>query len=357
MRFIGGSCLLVAALGVVVQFHPDGPHGLTARWVQIGVLTTAVLVGLRWLLGRWPSHAYALAYVVWADSALAAFALTMATPEARVSTTLYMAMLGIFAGFFLGARILFLHCAFGAVVIGVIVGWAMLSEPSDGFRLLVYYVPALVWLVLAPAGTVAVIGRGRRAIKRTARSADHDALTGLRNRRGLYAAVAASLARRTEPVTMVMAVCDVDRFKELNDRLGHTAGDAALIALAQQLRSVAQPGDITARIGGDELVLVSFSDEPDAMDYLLRRLAALTRVDIEGAAPTASVGMAANVTDDPHFSLDDVLSHADVAMYEAKRSGGGKCVIYRGATNTLAEAVDADHDHAPTLRLDHPNPS
>lgn len=336
MGFIGGSCLLVAVLGVVVQFHPDGPHGVTARWVQIGVLATAVLVGLRWLLGRWPSHAYALAYIVWADLALAAFALTMSTPEARVSTTLYLALLGIFAGFFLGTRIVFLHCAFGAVVIGAIVGWAMLSEPSDGFRLMVHYLPALVWVVLAPAGTIAVIGRGRRAIQRTARSADHDVLTGLRNRRGLYAAVAAKLARRTEPVTMVMAVCDVDRFKELNDRLGHTAGDAALIALAHQLTSVAQPGDITARIGGDEVVLVAFSEESNVMDDLSRRLIALTRIDIDGASPTASVGIAANVTDDPHFSVDDVLRRADVAMYEAKRSGGSRCVAYRDATTTLS---------------------
>ena len=293
--FIGASCLLVAVLGVIVQFHPYGPHGVPARCVQIAVLTTAILVGLRWLLGRWPSYALALAYMVWADCALAAFALTMATPEARLCTTLYMAMLGIFAGFTLGARILFLHCIFGAILIGVIVGWAMLSDPSDGFRLFVYYVPAFVWVVLAPAGTVAVIGRGRSAIERTARSADYDALTGLRNRRGLYAAVATNLARQSKPVTVMMAVCDVDRFKQLNDRLGHSVGDTALRVMADRLRSVARDNEITARIGGDELVLAVITETRNAVQDLQWRLTTLTHVEFEGAVTTASVGIASAV--------------------------------------------------------------
>ena len=344
------ACLLVAVLGVAVQFHPEGPQGIVARSVQVAVLTSAIVVGLRWLLGRWPSYGLALAYIVWADCALAAFALTMATPEARLCTTLYLAMLGIFAGFIMGARILFLHCAFSAALIAVIVGWAMLSEPSDGFRLFVYYVPAVVWVVLAPVGMVAVIARGRSAIERTARSADYDALTGLRNRRGMYAAVAANLARQSNSVTVTIAVCDVDRFKQLNDRLGHSAGDTALRTMADNLRSVAGDNDITARIGGDELVLAVISEVPNTDEGLSRRFSALTRVDVEGAVTTASVGIASGVTDDPHFSVDDVLRHADAAMYEAKRSGGGRCVIHRAPPVADGDATDSDHRAAPVIQ-------
>jgi diguanylate cyclase (GGDEF)-like protein len=347
MGFIGVSCLLLAALGVVVQFHPEGPHGVTARWVQVGVLLSAVLVGLRWLLGRWPSHAYAVAYIVWADCALAATAFTMSTPEARVCTTLYMAMLGIFACFILGARIVALHCVFGAAIIGTIIGWAMLSDPTEGFRLFVCYMPAVVWVVVAPVGGVILIGRGRLAIGITARSAHYDQLTGLRNRRGMYAAVEATLARRTGCVTVVMAVCDVDRFKRLNDQLGHAAGDAALIAMAQQLKCIARHDEVTARIGGDELVLVAFPDESNAVDDVLRRLAPLTRVEADGAAPTASVGIASNTTDDRHFCVDDLLRHADAAMYEAKRAGGRCCVVYRGLATEFTTATGADCHRAP----------
>ncbi|WP_319454106.1 MULTISPECIES: GGDEF domain-containing protein [unclassified Mycobacterium] len=347
MGFIGASCVLLAVLGVIVQFHPDGPHGVAARCVQVAVLMSAALVGLRWLLGRWPSHAYAVAYIAWADCALAATAFTMSTPEARVCTTLYMAMLGIFACFILGVRILILHCVFGAAVIGAIVGLAMLSDPAEGFRLFVFYMPALAWVVMAPVGAVILIERGRLAIGRTARSAHYDPLTGLRNRRGMYFAVERTLARRTDSATVVMAVCDVDRFKQLNDQLGHAAGDAALIAMAQQLKSIAKHDEITARIGGDELVLVAFPDESGAVDDLLQRFVLLTRVDVEGAAPTASVGIASNTTDDPHFSVDDVLRHADAAMYEAKRAGGGSCVVYRGPAMASTTAAVADSRNDP----------
>lgn len=347
MGFIGISCLLLAGLGVIVQFHPYGPHGVAAHCVQIGVLISAVLVGLRWLLGRWPSRAYAVAYIAWADCALAATAFTMSTPEARLCTTFYMAMLGIFAAFILGLRIVILHCVFGTAVIGAIVGWAMLTDPSEGFRLLICYMPAVVWVVMAPVGGVIMIDRGRLAISRTARSAHYDPLTGLRNRRGMYAAVQSTLGRRTDSATVVMAVCDVDSFKQLNDQLGHAAGDAALIAMAQQLKSIAQHDEVTARIGGDELVLVAFSEESDAVDDLLLRLVPLTRVDVEGAVPTASVGIASNTTDDPHFSVDDLLRDADAAMYEAKRAGGGSCVVYRGPALASTMAAGAGRRRDP----------
>src|SRR5690348_17315716 len=87
MWFIGVCCLFTAVLGVFGQFHPDGPQGVVARSIQAVVVLTAVVVGVAWLVGRWPTHPWAVAYVIWADCALAAVSLTMSTPVAQLCTT------------------------------------------------------------------------------------------------------------------------------------------------------------------------------------------------------------------------------------------------------------------------------
>ncbi|WP_319447786.1 MULTISPECIES: GGDEF domain-containing protein [unclassified Mycobacterium] len=331
-RMVAASCLALVVIGAIVQFHPDGPSGVAARTAQIVVMLSSVLVALRWWFGPWPDHARAVGFVIWADCALAVVAVTMSTPESRLCATLYLGLVGVFAGFLLGGRILAVHCAFGAATIGGIVGRATLFDGADLFQLFIYIIPAVTWVVVVPlGGGLGLITAGRLAISRTARWALYDPLTGLRNRRGMYAAVEATLAGRTPPATVVMAVCDIDSFKQLNDGQGHAAGDAALIAMAQQLKAVARQDEITARIGGDELVLVAFGADERPVDDVLSRLASMTRVDVDVVAATASVGIASNSTADPHFDIDDLLRHADAAMYEAKRAGGARAVSYRPA--------------------------
>jgi diguanylate cyclase len=132
-------------------------------------------------------------------------------------------------------------------------------------------------------------------------------------------------------VSVVIAVCDIDRFKAFNDGQGHAAGDAALTAMARELRSLAGEKEIAARIGGDEFVLVGFAGLDDEASLLLSRLEPLTRGEVGGVAVTASVGIAWHPADDPHFSIDDGIRNADEAMYAAKRAGGARCAIYDSA--------------------------
>ena len=326
---VAGCCFASFGLGIIVQFHSSGPGSVVARSVQAAVLMSAVVVGFRWLLGPWPRYGQAVAFLVWADAALAAIALTMSTPESRLSATLYIGFVGVYAGFLLGGRILAMHCGFGAALIVGIAGQAVLSGHGTVFEYFVYSLPALSWVVVAPLGAgLVLIARGRHAIRSTARFAHYDQLTGLRNRRGMHAAVRGVLSQRQSPTTVTMAVCDVDRLKNLNDTEGHAAGDAALIGMAQRLTSIARRGEITARIGGDELVLVAFLDAPGDADALLERLRPLTLGNLDGPEITASVGVAAMSSAAPHFSVDDVVRRADVAMYEAKRAGGARCVSY-----------------------------
>lgn len=333
----GVSCIGMAGLLVIVQFHPAGPTGVPVRVLHILVAASAVAVGWRWMRGPWPSYTQAIAFVVWADIALVCTVGTLSTAAAQLSAMTYMGIVGVFAGFLLGARVLLVHCVLGAAVIAGIVARAVLVGERSGFELFIYYMPALVWVVIVPLVGSVLIDMGRRAIVKTARSAHYDSLTGLRNRRGMYASVGQALARGPQ-ATVAMAVCDIDRFKRLNDAGGHAAGDAALVALAARLQEVARPDEFTARIGGDELVLVSLLDGDAALPELVDRVRALTRVQLGDVEFTVSIGIAAMSPSEPHFTVDAVVRHADSAMYEAKRAGGAMCAGYPTESTTAASA-------------------
>jgi diguanylate cyclase len=322
MLVVSGACWALALLGLLMQFHPAGPTSVLGRVVLAATSLSSAAVGVRWMVGRWPDYRGAVGFVVWADAALAAAAVTMSQPEVRLLTLIYLSQIGVFAAFVLGPRVVHVHCVFGSVLIAAVVGQAMLAGGSV-LVLWIYVVPAVAWVVMLPLGGLAIIDGGRRAIKRTARSANVDPLTTLLNRRGLEGAVRTTL-RGCEPTAiLVAAVCDVDRFKRLNDTHGHDTGDAALAALARDLQALAGPGDILSRIGGDELVLVTVVADRAEVDHVARRFERLTRCVLDDeVAFTVSVGVASAGVAEADLSFDDVLRDADRAMYDAKRVGG-----------------------------------
>ncbi len=144
---------------------------------------------------------------------------------------------------------------------------------------------------------------------------EHDPLTGLLNRAGL--AVAFSEAR-PEAVMIV----DLDGFKDVNDTLGHDAGDQLLRLLAERMNDVVADDQVLARIGGDEFAIAVFEGDPDrvASDILhaCRRRVTLDEIDVSVGA---SIGVAA--TGDESVEGPELLRRADLAMYEAKRGHGG----------------------------------
>jgi diguanylate cyclase (GGDEF)-like protein len=154
----------------------------------------------------------------------------------------------------------------------------------------------------------------------------HDALTDLPNRTFMnerLAAIMGSAERTGEPVTI--ALIDLDRFKEVNDTLGHGAGDVLLQDVARRLRGVLREDDLVARIGGDEFaVLLPHTDEIEAAEIALRLLASLVPPCYINDRPlevAGSIGLAVS----PQHGQDaaTLLRKADVAMYAAKRGGGG----------------------------------
>ena len=161
-------------------------------------------------------------------------------------------------------------------------------------------------------------------LDRASTQARHDPLTGSLNRKGLDEAMERELARaRRLGAPLCMALLDIDNFKTINDRLGHSGGDAALVHLTQVTRDVMRPQDLLARYGGEEFVLI-LPDTPvesgvAAMTRLQRELT--TRFFLQGTEKlliTFSAGVA-QLTENE--TSDDAIRRADQAMYLAKRSG------------------------------------
>lgn len=148
-----------------------------------------------------------------------------------------------------------------------------------------------------------------------------DGLTGLANRTHFHEQVTAALAQ-PEPVSLLLI--DLDGFKTVNDTLGHAAGDALLIAVADRLRTSVRAGDLAARLGGDEFaVLLHGCAGPDAQHTAERIFGAFAvPADISGIAmcANASIGVADGEDGD---DVESLLRRADVAMYAAKSHGKG----------------------------------
>lgn len=169
----------------------------------------------------------------------------------------------------------------------------------------------------------------------------HDGLTGLANRALLYDRLAHALAvseRQGSPVGLMFL--DLDHFKPINDTLGHAAGDALLQAVAQRLSGLIREGDTAARIGGDEFVLVfeNLSRPEDLATLAQRLLDALAKPVRLGPHSVGQTGGSIGIACAPRDgrSVDDLMRHADLAMYAAKSSGRQQFRFYDPAMASKA---------------------
>jgi diguanylate cyclase len=176
--------------------------------------------------------------------------------------------------------------------------------------------------------------RLRRHASQHQHEALHDALTGLPNRKWFRERAEDAVERGQPQAPGAIVLVDLDRFKDVNDTLGHHAGDELLCVVAQRLAASLRTGDTVARLGGDEFGLI-LPDIPDAT----HALALLARVREALAAPVVldevplSVEASFGVVLYPGHgtTLELLLQHADAAMYQGKRGTSGM-VVYESAT-------------------------
>jgi diguanylate cyclase (GGDEF)-like protein len=180
---------------------------------------------------------------------------------------------------------------------------------------------------------LAQIGERLRAERRLTHQALHDALTGLPNRAHLLGRMNEAIARAVDDPGFKFAVLflDLDRFKLVNDSVGHASGDEMLVEAGSRIVSAVRPDDVVARLGGDEFaVLVEDVDSVDAAENLAARIlqALGAPVWIAGRElfPAASLGIA--MWQPRYRSGEELLRDADAAMYRAKAQGRGRSAVF-----------------------------
>jgi diguanylate cyclase (GGDEF)-like protein len=193
--------------------------------------------------------------------------------------------------------------------------------------------------------TLSSADRERRLVER----ATHDSLTGLANRAGLHEFIDARLADDLRAPFTVLFV-DLDRFKEVNDSMGHQIGDELLRTIGKRLQQRVPANAFVARPGGDEFVLV-VRGPPASADELAHALCSELAQPIELGGRTVAVGASIGLAKHPEHGLtsSDLMRRADMAMYSAKSRGGGTAAWFEPALDArIAErtALLADLRHA-----------
>jgi diguanylate cyclase (GGDEF)-like protein len=168
--------------------------------------------------------------------------------------------------------------------------------------------------------------------------AGKDALTGLPNRSLLRARLNEGIARARQTGELLgFHYLDLDRFKTVNDMLGHSAGDALLQAVADRLKSILRVGDTAARFGGDEFVVVqSGVQRADEARLLARRIIRVLGAPYSLEGEEAWIGVSVGVALAPRDGLDleGLAARADAALYRAKHKGRGAVVVWGEASST-----------------------
>ena len=226
---------------------------------------------------------------------------------------------------------------------------------------------------LADANTQlrAQINERLRAEQRLTYQATHDALTGLPNRPHLLDRLSAAIerARHGDGQAFAVLFLDLDRFKLVNDSIGHAAGDELLIEVARRITMTVRGSDVVSRLGGDEFaILMEYADGEENIRELAQRLLAVLSRPMWVAGrelyPSASLGIA--VWHPRYRNGEELLRDADAAMYRAKEQGRDRCAMFDEAMREAAmHSLDLQADlrrainnrdfvpyYQPILRLD-----
>ena len=194
---------------------------------------------------------------------------------------------------------------------------------------------------ITAAGFTQDITESRRAEEHISHLAHHDGLTGLLNRQSLRERLNDALLRSQRGEGCAILALDLDRFKEVNDTLGHAVGDSVLRSVASRLLEIVRESDVVARPGGDEFIIIQFGlhQSLDAEALAMRIVASLSKPhEIEGQLVVigCSIGIAFAPNDGK--DVDTILNCADLALYSSKRNDNSRCSLFDPEMQARAQA-------------------
>ena len=304
---------VVTTVGLVLPHVPEVDEG-----GLVGVAIAAALVAAVLMLGRERIPAGAYVLVAAAGAVLVSLGLLFNGERhggPAGGDEMYYLWVVLWAAYYLSRRALALQVAF---VLAAYATTLVLIDPGpNGMSRWI----SLSGLVVGSAIVVRLLTeRIEELVRDLRRAASTDPLTGLPNRRGLEAAYARTFAghqRSGRPFALIMA--DLDRFKELNDARGHSAGDAALAEVAEVLRREVREVDTAARIGGDEFAVLLPETDCAAAAQIARRVEDAIDAHAREAGWPAGISLGVGVSDADGTGMDDLMRRADARMYGAKR--------------------------------------
>ena len=172
-----------------------------------------------------------------------------------------------------------------------------------------------------------------------ARLAYYDVLTGLPNRSHLRNLISEAIRNCPKGKQVALAFIDVDNFKDVNDTLGHSAGDELLVQLAKRLREQIQPGDMLGRLGGDEFVVILPNRDATEAALVASKItdAMVMPLQIGSRHVPMSASMGLSIYPDNATDIDALIQQADAAMYQAKRAGRSTYRFFTSDMKGLAE--------------------
>jgi len=305
--------LCVAGLAYVALTWNESHRSIIAAVFALGVISTFVLSRLP--MDRIVASRYReIFFVGWSVADIALIATGVAA-DGGLSSPVTLCYL---------FPLLFSSLSYPARSIVIVYAAALSSYALVG---LLDFDPARILMGLGALAMAPFIGflqvreheRERVALKLTART---DALTGLLNHTAFQEQLTAELDAAD---SLALIALDVDRFKDVNDQLGHAAGDAALRDVAAAVRSVVRPDDVCGRMGGDEFMLALPGASPLAAERVAERL----RLALSAAPVTVSIGIA--VYPEHATGRDELMHRADSAMYTSKQRGRDRAATYAAA--------------------------
>ena len=214
------------------------------------------------------------------------------------------------------------------VVAGIAVAHAVaLTQMPPGVGYFDRWLDVMVSVCIVAAVVRVLTERNDHLVGRLLAEARNDPLTGLLNRRGFGERIEAEQARaRRSPRPLAIVSFDIDHFKRINDAAGHEAGDHVLVRVAAVLREHARAGDLVARIGGEEFVVVLPQSDAAGAAAFAERIRTHLATDPPAGVPAATVSAgvaAAQAASKPA----ELLRASDAALYEAKQAGRNRVVV------------------------------